>query len=152
MAGNEIREARERIGWTQEQLGTQVGVSGRTVGNWERGTSVPRNRLAMLRDVLNIGNDDDAGETSLRSVSDASLLAEIARRFDERRTTREAGEGNASPTLNRAGVSSAERELTSDPAPADPAQFEEFLGRQAARRGVNRGRQIREQQDNDAEQ
>lgn len=47
-----IRYARERAGLTQEQVAEAVGVSLRTVGSWERGENVPRNRLAKLEDVL----------------------------------------------------------------------------------------------------
>lgn len=50
--GERIRLERERAGLTQPQLGALVGVSGRTVGNWERGEASPRNSLARLMDVL----------------------------------------------------------------------------------------------------
>lgn len=76
----EIRDARQRAGMTQAELAALVGVSQRTVGNWERGESIFRNRAAKIRavlaDYLNV-----EGGASLRSVSDAELLAEIARRF-----------------------------------------------------------------------
>lgn len=49
-----IRRARERAGLTQQQLATEVGVGVRTIGNWERGESVPRNRLAKIEDVLGV--------------------------------------------------------------------------------------------------
>lgn len=107
MTGNEIREARERAGLTQDALGSAVGVSGRTVGNWERGTTVPRNRLAKLREVLEM-TTTPADATPLRDVSDASLLAEIARRFDAGRARKEEGEDNASTPLTRAAGSAAD--------------------------------------------
>ena len=90
MNGNEIRQARERAGLTQGELGERVGVSGRTVGNWERDFSIPRNKLAKVEQVLNV-REYLGKEGKLQDVSDASLLAEIARRFDEGRT-RKAGE------------------------------------------------------------
>lgn len=104
MNGYEIRQARERAGLTQGELGEQVGVSGRTVGNWERDFSIPRNKLAKVEQVLNVREYLDK-ENYLQDASDASLLAEIARRFDEGRTRRKAGEGNAdsSPSMNQAG-------------------------------------------------
>ena len=95
MNGNEIRQARERAGLTQGELGERVGVSGRTVGNWERDFSIPRNKLAKVEQVLNV-REYLGKEGKLQDVSDASLLAEIARRFDEGRT-RKAGESNAFP-------------------------------------------------------
>jgi transcriptional regulator with XRE-family HTH domain len=50
--GDRIREERERAGLTQAQLAKLVGVSGRTIGNWERGEADPRNSLTRLRDIL----------------------------------------------------------------------------------------------------
>lgn len=100
MTGDEIREARERAGLTQEQLAQRLGVTLRTVGNWERGATVPRNRLARLRDVFPGQQQEEPG---LRSASDAQLLAEIARRFAR-------GEGKAhgdAAAMYRAGESPA---------------------------------------------
>lgn len=50
--GDEIRQAREALGLTQAQLAERVGVARETVGNWETGTSTPRNKLGRLREVL----------------------------------------------------------------------------------------------------
>lgn len=36
-----IREQRERIGWTQSQLAEYMGVSERTIQNWEAGETTP---------------------------------------------------------------------------------------------------------------
>ena len=49
-----IRRARERLGWTQEDLGSHVGASKNTVGNWERGKTSPKNRTGALEAVLGI--------------------------------------------------------------------------------------------------
>lgn len=38
---NDLRDARERIGFTQEELANELGVSTRTITNWEA-TGVPR--------------------------------------------------------------------------------------------------------------
>jgi DNA-binding transcriptional regulator YiaG len=54
ISSEQIRAGRERMGMTQQELAEHVGVSLRTVGNWERGESVPRSRLAVLADVLEI--------------------------------------------------------------------------------------------------
>ncbi len=78
--GTEIRAARERAGLSQGELGALVGVTLRTIGNWERGETIPRNREAKIRQVLADQLDDRAPAT-LRSASDAEVLAEIARRF-----------------------------------------------------------------------
>jgi len=50
--GKRIKAARERRKWNQEELAAAVGVSARTVGNWERGATVPKNRLGALADIL----------------------------------------------------------------------------------------------------
>lgn len=108
--GNEIREARERAGLTQEALGALLGVSMRTVGNWERGQTVPLNRLAKIREVLagHWKDDESADSVGLSNASDVELLAEIARRFA--RTTEKAGEQGERDTspMNQAGVRPAD--------------------------------------------
>lgn len=102
--GQQIRDARERAGLTQEQLAQRVGVTLRTVGNWERGASVPRNRLARIREVLpDLDRSDDRG-VDLRSASDVEVLAEIARRFAR---TGEDEEHVRSAPITRAGESPA---------------------------------------------
>ena len=78
IAGREIRELRERRGLTQHQLADALGTSARTVGNWERGESVPRNRMGMLREFF--GLDVDAAADPLRSASEVALLGELMRR------------------------------------------------------------------------
>ncbi len=37
---------------TQAQLGKAVGVARETVGNWELGTTSPRNKMAKIQEVL----------------------------------------------------------------------------------------------------
>lgn len=86
--GDEIRTARQRAGLTQQQLATQIGVSQRTIGNWERGETVPQRHAARILDVLG-GHIKSAEPSSLEDYSDAALLAEIARRFDLTRSSRE---------------------------------------------------------------
>ena len=80
MDGAQIRAAREARGWTQEQLATAVGVGHRTVGNWERGATVPKNRMGKLRELFG-----DNGEANpLAGLSDVTLLAELMRRAADR--------------------------------------------------------------------
>jgi transcriptional regulator with XRE-family HTH domain len=76
MNGDEIRTARERRGWTQAQLATAVGVGQRTIGNWERGETVPKNRAGMLADVLGLNDTTNP----LAELSDLELLGELTRR------------------------------------------------------------------------
>jgi transcriptional regulator with XRE-family HTH domain len=63
--GTAIRRARERRGWTQQQLADEVGVSLRAVGDWERGRTSPRNAIGRLEQVLGI------------SLSETPLVPEI---------------------------------------------------------------------------
>lgn len=82
ITGDEIRDARERAGFTQGKLGELVGVSLRTIGNWERGESVPRSKAAVLRTVLGKYLDDPSDTAPrLAAATDSELLAEIAHRF-----------------------------------------------------------------------
>jgi DNA-binding transcriptional regulator YiaG len=68
LTAEEIRNGRERLAMTQQELADAVGVSLRTVGSWERGQSVPRNRAALVADVLNlsIDNGPEFGQTALK--------------------------------------------------------------------------------------
>lgn len=79
----QIRDARQRAGYSQAVLGKLVGVSGRTVGNWERGETSPISYASKIRTVLREHLDEAGSEPtrSLLGASDAELLAEIARRF-----------------------------------------------------------------------
>jgi len=63
--GRRIRRARERKGWTQRQLAAEVGVGSRTVGGWERGETVPLNRMGRLEEVLGPGIDPAAAEVKV---------------------------------------------------------------------------------------
>ena len=46
MDSKEIRELRERLGWTKEQMAAQVGVVPITIRRWETGKSRP-SQLAL---------------------------------------------------------------------------------------------------------
>lgn len=142
--GQRIREARERAGMTQQQVGGLVGVSLRTVGNWERGETVPLNRLARLEAVL---------ATSLRDDADASPAAEA---------TGEVPEGFARLTpVQREAVQAVVRAMLDpgqDARPGPGGQLVDLarpsapdLARVAARRGHSEGRRLAEEQDRDSE-
>ncbi|HRQ64257.1 MAG TPA: helix-turn-helix transcriptional regulator [Xanthomonadaceae bacterium] len=50
-----LRKHREKLGLSQQQYGTLVGVSGNTIWNWETGNAAPRaaqrERLAAVRGI-----------------------------------------------------------------------------------------------------
>lgn len=71
--GERIREARERMGMTQQQLGDAVGAARETVGNWELGTTSPRNKLGKLREILG----DDLDGTVTPEIDTAGVLLKI---------------------------------------------------------------------------
>ena len=76
--GRRIRAARERKGWTQAELGQAIGVGQRTVGNWERGATVPKNRMGALVDAL--GPDVEPG-SPVRVSHGSGPSAEVALMF-----------------------------------------------------------------------
>jgi transcriptional regulator with XRE-family HTH domain len=65
ISAEQIRSGRERLMMTQQQLADELGVSLRTVGNWERGETVPRNRLAPLAEVLRLTDEPLFGSEAL---------------------------------------------------------------------------------------
>jgi DNA-binding transcriptional regulator YiaG len=68
ISAEEIKAGRERMRMTQQQLADAVSVSLRTVSSWERGQSVPRNRAALLADVLELdrGRSPEFGLAALK--------------------------------------------------------------------------------------
>lgn len=58
--GQRIRRLREERRWSQTDLADLLGVSGRTVGNWERGKASPRNSLGAIEKVFGVALEDDA--------------------------------------------------------------------------------------------
>ena len=48
----DIKKIREKLGISQEQLAEMVGVHTRTVQNWESGSTIPKSKHAILRDLV----------------------------------------------------------------------------------------------------
>lgn len=84
--GNDLRRARETARLTQGELATSLGVSLRTVGNWERGETEPRNARAAIEQALGrpIGEQPAAGPT-LAEASDAQIATELVNRLAQLR-------------------------------------------------------------------
>ena len=61
--GTRIKRARERHGWSQQELADAVGKGVRSVGRWERGETVPKSAIGALEDVL--GEDFTSNGTRL---------------------------------------------------------------------------------------
>jgi transcriptional regulator with XRE-family HTH domain len=83
--GEQIRDARERRGWTQQELADEVGVGVRTIGNWENGHRVSRNKMGKIRELL-----DGDNANPLQVASEIELLTELMRRADVRQRERSA--------------------------------------------------------------
>lgn len=52
--GTRIKRARERRHWRQIDLAKALGVDVKTVGNWERGHTIPRNRIGAIEETLGL--------------------------------------------------------------------------------------------------
>lgn len=64
--GLRIKRARERLRLTQEQLAGQVGVSQKTIDNWENDRTYPKSALGALEEVLGPLTDDTASTAGVR--------------------------------------------------------------------------------------
>jgi transcriptional regulator with XRE-family HTH domain len=65
---------------TQQQLAKLLSVGVRTIGNWESGATVPKNRLGMLREVFGDDVLDGTSTDPIRDAPETVLLAELMRR------------------------------------------------------------------------
>lgn len=48
----DIRKIREKLGVSQESLAEMIGVHPRTIQNWESGSTIPKSKHAILRDLV----------------------------------------------------------------------------------------------------
>lgn len=62
---DQIRRAREAKGLTQAELADKLGVDRKTVGNWETGSSSPRNKMTQLERVLEISLREESARAAL---------------------------------------------------------------------------------------
>lgn len=144
--GRRIREARERAGLTQQQVAAEIGVSLRTVGNWERGETVPLNRFARLEAVLGerlrpgAPADGPVYGTTTPERDVLELPPGLTDR--QREAVREVVRAMVEPAGEQPGGQLVD--LARPPLP-DFTQV-------AARRGQSEGRRLREEQDEQAEQ
>ncbi len=65
--GERIRKLRIRLGYSQFQLATHLGVSIQAISNWETGKSNPEiSILVPLANLLNVGTDELLGNQKIR--------------------------------------------------------------------------------------
>jgi transcriptional regulator with XRE-family HTH domain len=62
-----IKESRKILKLTQEQLGKKMGVSRKTVNNWENGSEIPETKRELLLSILsNIELENELKEPDLQ--------------------------------------------------------------------------------------
>lgn len=72
--GTTIKRARERKRWTQQQLAEAVGVSQKTIDNWENGRTEPRSSLGALEVVLDVNLSGGTGVESSADPDEAVIM------------------------------------------------------------------------------
>jgi transcriptional regulator with XRE-family HTH domain len=79
--GTRIKQARERLHWSQDQLATYAGVSRSAVNAWENHRGKPRNRT-VVGDLLgiNLDRDDDGRIEPLDEHTRAAIMRALAGR------------------------------------------------------------------------
>lgn len=51
--GIDIKMLREKLNQTQEEFGNLIGVSGRTIINYEKGNKIPESKTEILHNLWN---------------------------------------------------------------------------------------------------
>lgn len=78
--GKKIKDARQKKGWTQTQLGDSVGVTKSAVMKWEKGIveNIKRSMILKLSDTLDISPLDVLGieVPPIKQLSVSDLLSE----------------------------------------------------------------------------
>jgi transcriptional regulator with XRE-family HTH domain len=60
MNAKEIKESRKKLDLTQAQLAIRLGVSLKTVSNYEKGEAIPESKRALLHSIFNEVNEPTA--------------------------------------------------------------------------------------------
>ena len=87
--GGRIREQRENLGLTQDELARRIGVSYQQIHKYERGSNrISAGRLGLVAEVLKVSVQDfykafaaAANENFPGEASDNRLCLEVARNF-----------------------------------------------------------------------
>lgn len=89
--GAALKEARDRLGLTQAEVGEKVGVTGATISNWETGKSTPEGtQRSQVEQVLRLG-----GVALGKRIQNARVRAALSQRELAQRT------GFAQPTVSQ---------------------------------------------------
>ena len=80
-----VRQARAELGITMEELGKAVGVSGRTIFDYERGKKTPRqSNLLKLAKALRVSSrflSDDGCDDPLEEIEKDGYITEARERY-----------------------------------------------------------------------
>ena len=83
-----LRELRKRYGWTQEQVGKEIGVEKTTISNYERGGRMPAQRILMqLAKLFDVTYDYLVGRSDVEHPYDvqAPFPSVLTERLRQRR-------------------------------------------------------------------
>ena len=76
--GEKLRQQRKQCGWSQDELGSKIGIHGRHIGKYENDQVLPNaETLIKIARTFNVSVDYlllDAKETKVESVKDQELL------------------------------------------------------------------------------
>lgn len=75
--GRRIKRARERKHWSQQQLADAIEAGVRSVGRWERGEAIPKNRIGALEAVLGINLDEPGNGQVMPQNDDEQQIWEM---------------------------------------------------------------------------
>ena len=70
----DIKKIREKLGISQEQLAEMVGVHPRTVQNWESGSTIPKSKHAILRDLVLTPQQYYGGDTEKQKSGEPQMF------------------------------------------------------------------------------
>jgi len=122
--GRRIKRARERRRISQAQLGAALGVSQKTIDNWENDRTYPKSSIGALEDFFGIDLSAEERkrpriparilEAVTSEIADPAERAEMLRAIEEVLSRRAADEG---PDVELHGDSGAEPCGPSVPAP-----------------------------------
>ena len=84
----DIKEIRAHLGVTQAELAKRLGVSERTVQNWESGTTIPESKHALLRGLKpqtyfggNVEQTNVMGN-NIKNAADTGMQSELSKLID----------------------------------------------------------------------
>ncbi len=75
---NDIQKLRDLLGYTQEELSERLGVSSRTIQNWEQGKKIPKTKIDMLRKLASNFPDHNFSFFDASDSPGAGLMNDVS--------------------------------------------------------------------------